>query len=47
MEFASKEDRDYYVNEDPAHLAFVDRLRTEDGGLVEDIRAIDYEPDVH
>ncbi|KAL9113288.1 MAG: hypothetical protein Q9227_002623 [Pyrenula ochraceoflavens] len=45
VEFASKEDRDYYIKDDPAHLAFVKKLQ--DGGLVDEIRAIDYEPGIH
>ena len=41
VEFASKEDRDYYVNEDPAHRAFIKHL--EDNNFAERTIAIDYE----
>ncbi|KAI9041334.1 Dabb family protein [Aspergillus affinis] len=37
-EFASAEDRDYYVNEDPAHLAFVKSV----GGIAEKVQVIDF-----
>lgn len=39
FEFASAEDRDYYVEEDPAHRAFVESL----GGLVGEIGVLDFE----
>ncbi|EXJ81770.1 hypothetical protein A1O1_07835 [Capronia coronata CBS 617.96] len=43
VEFASKEDRDYYVSQDPAHQAFVKKnsLRFEDA------RVLDYEKGVY
>jgi len=40
VEFASKEDRDYYVSKDPAHMAFVKSI----DGKVEDSRVLDFEP---
>jgi len=40
VEFASKEDRGYYVFKDPAHQAFVKSI----DGKVEDFRVLDYEP---
>jgi len=43
VEFASKEDRDYYVSKDPAHQAFVKSI----DGKVEDSRVLDYEPHVY
>jgi len=43
VEFASKEDRDYYVSKDPAHQAFVKTLN----GKVTDSRVIDFEPGVY
>jgi hypothetical protein len=39
VEFASKEDRDYYVSKDPAHQAFVKSI----DGKTEDVRVLDYE----
>jgi Stress responsive A/B Barrel Domain len=38
--FANEEDRRYYLEEDPAHLAFVKSLE----GILEHIRVVDYEP---
>lgn len=38
VEFASAEDRDYYVEKDPAHLNFVSSLK----GIVEKAQVIDY-----
>jgi len=43
VEFASKEDRDYYVSKDPAHQAFVKTLNDK----VTDSRVIDFEPGVY
>ncbi|KAJ5677722.1 uncharacterized protein N7477_003355 [Penicillium maclennaniae] len=40
VEFASAEDRDYYIQKDPAHLAFVQSL----GGVVEKAQVVDYTP---
>ena len=42
MEFESVEDRDYYVKEDPVHLAFVKSL----DGIVQNVRVRDSEPGV-
>ncbi|KAK1144827.1 hypothetical protein N8T08_004840 [Aspergillus melleus] len=41
-EFASVEDRDYYVHEDPAHLAFVKSV----GEVLERAQVIDFAPGV-
>ncbi len=43
VEFASEEDRKYYVWEDPAHLAFKKSLK----GLVEKVGVVDYTPGVY
>lgn len=43
VEFASKEDRDYYVSADPVHQAFVKK----NGSRFEDVRVIDYEKGVY
>ncbi|KIW63351.1 hypothetical protein PV04_10202 [Phialophora macrospora] len=43
VEFASKEDRDYYVSEDPVHQAFVKKNRPR----FDDVRVIDYEKGVY
>jgi len=40
--FASLEDRRYYLEEDPAHLAFVKSLE----GVLQNVRVVDYEPGV-
>ncbi|KPM38438.1 hypothetical protein AK830_g8132 [Neonectria ditissima] len=40
VEFASAEDRDYYVTMDPAHLGFVKGL----GDLLEKAQVIDFTP---
>ncbi|OAA66822.1 Stress responsive alpha-beta barrel [Niveomyces insectorum RCEF 264] len=42
VEFASAADRDYYVQSDPAHLAFVASLK----GLAEKITVVDFTPSV-
>lgn len=42
VEFASEEDRRFYVEEDPAHRAFVESL----DGLVGGIGVVDFEPGV-
>ncbi|WPH04959.1 Hypothetical protein R9X50_00785600 [Acrodontium crateriforme] len=39
-EFANEEDRKYYLEKDPDHLAFVKSL----DGLVENVRVVDFEP---
>ncbi|PLB52512.1 stress responsive A/B barrel domain protein, partial [Aspergillus steynii IBT 23096] len=38
VEFASAEDRDYYVDKDPAHLAFVKSV----GAVLEKAQAVDF-----
>jgi hypothetical protein len=40
VEFESAEDRDYYVNKDPAHQDFVKSI----GELISAIKVVDYEP---
>lgn len=42
-EFASVEDRDYYVFKDPYHSAFVDKNKPK----LESIKIIDFEKGVH
>ncbi len=43
VEFASAEDRDYYVSKDPAHQAFVKK----NGPRFDEVRVIDYEKGVY
>lgn len=43
VEFKSKQDRDYYVSDDPNHKAFVKKASTR----FEDVRVIDYEKGVY
>lgn len=43
VEFASEEDRKYYVEEDPAHLEFKKSLK----GVVERVGVVDYTPGVY
>jgi Stress responsive A/B Barrel Domain len=38
--FANGEDRTYYLEKDPAHLAFVKSL----DGIIQNVRVVDYEP---
>jgi len=38
--FANEEDRRYYLEEDPAHLAFTKSLE----GIIQNVRVVDYEP---
>ncbi|KAH8687612.1 hypothetical protein BGZ60DRAFT_394033 [Tricladium varicosporioides] len=40
--FDNEEDRNYYLTEDPAHLAFVKSL----DGIIQNVRVVDYEPGV-
>ncbi|OAL49896.1 dabb-domain-containing protein [Pyrenochaeta sp. DS3sAY3a] len=40
VEFASAEDRDYYVNKDPAHQDFIKFA----GGIAQGVKVVDYEP---
>lgn len=42
VEFATDEDRDYYVKEDPVHQAFIGSL----SGVVETAQVIDFTPGV-
>jgi len=42
VEFENEEDRDYYVDKDPAHRAFVGSL----DGKVEKVRVLDFVPGV-
>ena len=43
VEFASQQDRDYYVSKDPVHQAFVKK----NGPRFDDVRVIDYEKGVY
>ena len=43
VEFASEEDRKYYVDQDPAHSEFKKSLK----GVVERVGVIDYSPGVY
>jgi len=43
VEFASKQDRDYYVSKDPSHQAFVKKNSPQ----FDDVRVIDYEKGVY
>jgi len=43
VEFASREDRDYYVAKDPTHQAFVKK----NSPRFDDVRVIDYEKGVY
>jgi hypothetical protein len=38
--FANEEDRAYYLEKDPAHLAFVKSL----DGIIQNVRVVDYKP---
>ena len=42
VEFENEEDRKYYLEQDPAHLAFVKSLKD----IVEKAQIVDYEPSV-
>jgi len=42
VHFESAEDRDYYTNDDPAHMEFKKSL----DGLVAGVRVVDFEPGV-
>jgi hypothetical protein len=42
VEFENEEDREYYVNKDPAHLGFVKSL----GGVVSKAQVVDFVPGV-
>jgi Stress responsive A/B Barrel Domain len=42
VEFASEEDRDYYVRHDPAHLAFVKSVEA----VVEKAQVLDFTPGI-
>ena len=41
-EFRNEEDRQYYLEKDPAHLEFVASLE----GMIENVRVLDFEPNV-
>ncbi len=43
VEFENEKDRDYYVNKDPAHMAFKKSL----AGLVEKPAVVDFEGGVY
>lgn len=43
VEFASKEDRDYYASRDPSHTAFVKK----NSPKFDDVRVIDYEKGIY
>lgn len=43
VEFASAEDRDYYLFKDPAHLGFVKK----NSPHIADVRVVDYEKGVY
>ncbi|KZF19930.1 hypothetical protein L228DRAFT_285325 [Xylona heveae TC161] len=45
-EFENDADRYYYLNRDPAHLAFVDSLSTAPPGLIEDLKVLDFAPGI-
>lgn len=40
VEFESEDDRDYYVNKDPAHQDFIKFA----GELLQNVKVLDYEP---
>ena len=40
VEFENEEDRDYYVNKDPAHLGFIKFA----GEFIQNVKVLDYEP---
>jgi len=42
LTFGNAEDRTYYLDKDPAHVEFKDRL----GGMAEKVIVFDYEPNV-
>ena len=42
VEFASKEDRDYYIKSDPAHHEFAAKLIAAAGGL-DNVLVLDFE----
>jgi len=43
FEFETEEDRKYYLEKDPAHLAFVASLKD----MVENVRVVDFNPGVY
>jgi len=43
VEFASPEDRDYYVTKDPSHMAFVKK----NSPRFDDVRVVDYQKGVY
>ena len=42
VEFVNEEDRAYYLEKDPAHLAFVKSI----GGVVKNAQVVDFNPGV-
>lgn len=46
VEFASRADRDYYVNYDEAHQAFKDWMQ-EGEGKIDDVTVVDYEVGIY
>lgn len=40
VEFENDKDRDYYVNEDPAHMKFVEFA----GKMLNSVKVLDFEP---
>ena len=40
VEFDNDEDRDYYLNKDPAHLSFVKSA----GPIINSVKVLDFEP---
>jgi hypothetical protein len=40
--FENEEDRKYYLEQDPAHMAFVKSLE----GVIQKLRVVDFSPDV-
>ncbi|KAH7122322.1 hypothetical protein B0J11DRAFT_335725 [Dendryphion nanum] len=40
VEFNNEEDRDYYINNDPAHRSFINFV----GGILEKVRVLDFAP---
>jgi TFIIF-interacting CTD phosphatase-like protein len=40
VEFENDEDRDYYLNKDPAHLSFV----KDNGPIMNSVKVLDFEP---
>jgi len=43
VEFASTTDRDYYVSEDPSHMAFIKK----NSPRFDDVRVVDFEKGIY